>query len=350
MGRAMDVVQLLRELIQIGIDLTSERDLSLLLERILREARRFTRAEAGTLFLREGDQLRFAVVQNDPMARKLGEREMQRLFEAEPLPMSETSLAGYVALTGEVLNLPDCYAIPPDVPYTFNRDFDVKTGYQAHSMIVVPLKDPAGNVLGVLELINALDETNTPVPFDPEYADLVRALASQAAVAIRNAQLEDLSFKDGLTGVYNRRHFMLRMEEEIRRHARFRQPVSLVLIDLDHFKEINDQFGHGAGDEALKGVSQLLLRSSRSFTVITRYGGDEFAVLLVDTPKAGAAAYAERIRVVVEGHSFPHGALTLSLGVAGLPEDGASGADLISAADKALYEAKRLGRNRVGVL
>lgn len=350
MARPVDLVQLLKELIQIGIALTGERDLSLLLERILLEARRFTRAEGGTLFLREGEQLRFAVVQNDLLARRLGELEMRQRLQAEPLPLNETSLAGYVALTGEVLNLPDVYEIPPDQPYTFNREFDAKLGYRARSVLVIPLKDPAGNILGVLELLNALDEGNEVVPFDPDYEDLVRSLASQAAVALRNTQLEDLSFKDGLTGVYNRRHFMLRLEEEAKRHARFRQPVSLVLIDLDHFKEINDQFGHGAGDEALKALSQILLKHSRGFTVITRYGGDEFAVLLVDTPKAGAVAYAERIRGIVEGSAFGHGPLTISLGVASLPDDGTSGTDLISTADKALYEAKRLGRNRVGVL
>jgi diguanylate cyclase (GGDEF)-like protein len=350
MAGSIDLTQLLKELIQIGIALTSERDLSVLLERIVLEARWFTRAEGGTLFLREGEQLRFAVVQNDLLAQRLGEPEMRRRLQAEPLPLSEASLAGYVALTGEIVNLPNAYEIPPDRPYTFNRAFDARTDYRTRSVLVVPLQDPSGVVLGVLELINALDERNEVVPFDPNYEDLVRSLASQATVAFRNAQLEDLSFKDGLTGVYNRRHFMLRIEEEAKRHKRFGQPLSLLLIDLDHFKEINDQFGHSAGDEALKEISQLLLRHSRNFTVITRYGGDEFAVLLVDTPKAGAVAYAQRIKEVTERHAFEHGPLTMSLGVACLPEDVASGNDLIPAADKALYEAKRLGRNRVEIL
>ncbi|MBI4561743.1 MAG: GAF domain-containing protein, partial [Candidatus Rokubacteria bacterium] len=118
MPRPEDLPQLLKELIQIGIALTSERDPSVLLKMILLEARRFTRAEAGTLFLREGDQLRPAVVQNDLLADRLGEPELGRL-QAEPLPLSEESLAGYVALTGEILNLPDASAIPPDRPYTF---------------------------------------------------------------------------------------------------------------------------------------------------------------------------------------------------------------------------------------
>jgi diguanylate cyclase (GGDEF)-like protein len=332
--------------VQIGITLASERDLRALLERILTEGRRFTHAEAGTLFLREGDFLHFAVVQNDRLARELGEEEMKRLLQEEPLHLRELSLAGHVAQTGDILNLHDTYMIPPDRPYGFDARVDARTNYRTQSILVVPLQDAGGNVLGVLELINALDRGRV-VPFDSQYESLVRALASQAAVAIRNARLEDLSFKDALTDVYNRRYFMVRMEEEHKRHARFNEPLSLALLDLDHFKEVNDRLGHRAGDAALRDVAQLLLKHSRSFSVVTRYGGDEFAIILVNTTKAGALTYGERIRAVLEQHTFGHGSTTVSLGVASLPDDGVSADDLVVAADRALYDAKRLGRNRV---
>jgi diguanylate cyclase (GGDEF)-like protein len=350
MSFSINLTEAFRELVQIGIALTNERDLSTLLERIITEARRFTRAEAGTLFLRENDGLRFAVVQNDRLLSRLGEPEMKRLLQEEPLKISDLSLAGYVAIMGEVVNIPDTYAIPPDRPYSFNGMFDVRCDYRTRSVLVVPLQEPGGDVFGVLELINALDETGCVVPFDMEYETLVRSLASQAAVAIRNARLEDLSFKDALTDVYNRRYFMVRIEEEWRRHSRFAEPVSLVLLDFDRFKDVNDRFGHRAGDEALKEVARLLMKHSRNFTVVTRFGGDEFAVLLVNTPRAGAVTYAQRIREVVEQHAFAHGPVTVSLGVASLPEDAANGDDLVAAADKAMYHAKRLGRNRVAVL
>jgi len=192
MPLSLDRSRLLSELIQIGIALTSERDLALLPERILAAARRFTHAEAGTLYLRDGDRLRFVVVQNDVLARRLGEREMQRPFESH-LPLREPSLAGYVALSGDVLSVSDAYEIPTDRPYAFNRAFDAETGYRTRSVLVVPLKEPAGNVIGVLQLINALDARNQIVPFDPAYEDLIRALASQATVAVRNAQFEEVA-------------------------------------------------------------------------------------------------------------------------------------------------------------
>jgi diguanylate cyclase (GGDEF)-like protein len=332
--------------VQIGITLTSERDLAALLERILSEGRRFTRAEAGTLFLREGDFLRFAVVQNDRLARELGQDEMRRRLQEQPLHLRELSLAGHVALTGDILNLHDTYMIPPDRPYRFDSTVDARTTYRTQSILVVPLQDPSGTILGVLELINALDRGSV-VPFDSQYESLVRALASQAAVAIRNARLEDLSLKDALTDVYNRRYFMIRMEEEHKRYTRFAEPLALVLLDLDHFKDVNDRFGHREGDAALREVAQLLLKHSRGFSVVTRYGGDEFAIILVNTARAGARTYAERIRATIEGQAFGHGRATASLGVAALPDDGTSADDLIVAADRALYDAKRLGRNRV---
>ena len=163
-----------------------------------------------------------------------------------------------------------------------------------------------------------------------------------------NARLKEASFKDDVTGLYNRRFFSVRLEEEIARYRRFNHPVSVVLLDLDHFKELNDELGHAAGDEALRVVGEALVAHSRGINVICRYGGDEFAVLLVETPKSGAECYAERIRQALAGHRFEHGRpVTASFGVAALPEDIGPGGDLVRAADTALYDAKRAGRNRV---
>jgi diguanylate cyclase (GGDEF)-like protein len=339
----------LKQLIKIGIALTRERDLSTLLECIVTEARRFTNAEAGTLFLRDGDVLRFAITQNDLLAERLGQREMRRQLTAQPLSLNQPSLAGYVALTGRTISLPDAYGVPKNRPYVFNQDLDVRLHYQTGSVLVVPLKDPNRDIIGVLQLINARNGVGEVVPFDPEIESLVQALASQAAVAIRNARLEELSFKDPLTGVYNRRYFALRLDEEARRHARFAEPLSLVLLDIDHFKTVNDELGHRAGDEALRELAQVIASNSRSFSVVTRYGGDEFAVVLVNTPKRGAVTYAQRIRDVIERHPFSHGPLTVSVGVAALPDDVLAWSDLVPAADRALYAAKRLGRNAIEI-
>jgi diguanylate cyclase (GGDEF)-like protein len=336
----------LKQLIQIGIALTSERELGTLLERIVTEARRFTNAEAATLYLRDGDHLRFAAAQNDVLGERIGERQMRRRFTAESQRLSQPTLAGYVALTGRSVCLPNT-GMPRTRPYAFSHAADSCLPEQMGSVLVVPLQDPSRDALGVLQLINARNAAGDIVPFDAEVESLVQALAAQAAVAIRNARLEELSFKDPLTGVYNRRYFTLRLEEEARRHARFAEPISLALFDVDRFKAINDALGHRAGDDALKETAQLILGHSRSFSIVTRYGGDEFAVLLVNTPKVGAVKYAQRIRDIVERHEFPHGSLTVSIGIAALPDDVLVWEDLVPAADRALYLAKRPGRNAI---
>jgi len=166
-----------------------------------------------------------------------------------------------------------------------------------------------------------------------------------------NARLKEFSFKDEVTGLYNRRFFSIRLEEEVSRYRRFNHPVSVMLIDLDGFKNVNDELGHGAGDETLRDMADILLKYSRGINVIGRYGGDEFAVLLVETSKAGARLYADRIRQVLATYPFANGRrVTASFGIAALPEDVAPAADdLIRAADEALYAAKRAGKNRVSV-
>src|SRR6059036_1543953 len=164
-----------------------------------------------------------------------------------------------------------------------------------------------------------------------------------------NARLKETSFKDEVTGLYNRRFFSLRLEEELSRYRRFNHPVSVVLLDLDGFKAVNDDLGHAVGDDTLRDVAQILMKHSRGINVVSRYGGDEFAVLLVETSKAGARLYADRIREVVAKYPFSHGkVITASFGVASLPDDEATTAeDLFRAADEALYAAKRAGKNQV---
>ena len=345
-----DRERLLEELLEVAIALTTERDLYALLQRVLETARRFTQAEAGTLFLREGDHLRFAVVQNDFLQRKLGTAAMLQRLQSEPLRLTEPSLAGHVAQTGEIVNVADAYAIGVHETRALNRRFDAASEYATRSVLAIPMQDLTGSNVGVLELLNALDESGAIVPFDPDDETVVRALASQAAVAIRNARLENLSFKDVSTELYNRRYFALRIDEEVKRHTRFGHPLSLVALNIDHFKQFNEDHGTPAGDEVLREVARLLAKHSRSFTIIARLDGDGFAALLANTPKAGAATYSQRIRGVIAAHPFPHGPITASFGVAGLPADAASAEDLTAAAQRALTDAKRLGRNRVTAL
>jgi diguanylate cyclase (GGDEF)-like protein len=164
-----------------------------------------------------------------------------------------------------------------------------------------------------------------------------------------NVRLKETSFKDDVTGLYNRRFFSVRLEEEMSRYRRFNHPVSLVLMDLDGFKAVNDEMGHMVGDETLRDIGQILMKHSRGINVVCRYGGDEFAVLLVETSKAGAQLYADRIRQIIESYPFSHRRpITASFGIASLPDDEATTSEhLIRAADEALYAAKRAGKNQV---
>jgi diguanylate cyclase (GGDEF)-like protein len=165
-----------------------------------------------------------------------------------------------------------------------------------------------------------------------------------------NARLQAVTVTDEVTGVYNRRFFSIRLEEEVARHRRFARPLSLVLLDLDRFKAVNEDLGRQAGDETLRRVAQIVLKNSRGIDVVFRHGDDEFAVLLVETARAGAQSCAGHIRDVLCTSSFSHGRLvTASFGVACFPEAAATADDLVRAADEALCSAKRAGRNRVVV-
>ena len=171
-------------------------------------------------------------------------------------------------------------------------------------------------------------------------------------LAEANARLAQLAVTDGLTGLYNHRHFHERLVLEVERAGRSGLGLALFMIDVDHFKKYNDENGHPAGDEILRQLARLIADGRRVNDFVARYGGEEFAVVLVDTPKLNAYQLAERLRDRVATHAFPSRAsgtatLTISIGVAAIPDDANDAESLVRAADAALYRAKGAGRDQV---
>ncbi|MCE7031572.1 GGDEF domain-containing protein [Lysobacter sp. GX 14042] len=161
-----------------------------------------------------------------------------------------------------------------------------------------------------------------------------------------NAELEVLAERDPLTGVYNRRRLFERLEEEVERSRRGHSPLSVCMLDVDHFKEVNDRHGHQAGDQVLRQVATTIAASLRSIDSLGRYGGEEFVLVLPQTPRDGARKKAERVRGAIDLSCACGRALTVSIGVAGY-RPGDSVDTLLARADAALYRAKAKGRNRV---
>ena len=182
---------------------------------------------------------------------------------------------------------------------------------------------------------------------------LERAIRYARKLGQTLTQLRQLATHDELTGIINRREFQRALDEEWRRSERFKHPFALVLADLDHFKLINDTHGHQVGDEVLKHVASLLAGQVRTVDRVARHGGEEFAVLMVETDRKAAVAAMQRLYAllaetpcVIPGKNLTI-PVTLSAGVAAMPSDASSPAELIAKADKALYAAKKAGRNRI---
>ncbi|MHB1233543.1 MAG: GGDEF domain-containing protein [Burkholderiales bacterium] len=162
--------------------------------------------------------------------------------------------------------------------------------------------------------------------------------------------LYELATRDGLTRLYNHRTFYTLLSDELARLQRFKRPVSLLMLDIDRFKRVNDTYGHQAGDAVIRDMSELISQQLRTIDRVCRYGGEEIAVILPEIDPDAAANIAERLRASVETHLFEVGAtvrITISIGVASSPTDGGSADTLVAAADAALYVAKRSGRNQI---
>jgi diguanylate cyclase (GGDEF)-like protein len=217
------------------------------------------------------------------------------------------------------------------------------------SLLVLPLvvrEEPIGTLIVAAK---------APGAFGTSVRETLQALSNQLAVAMANAravrQLEEMATTDGLTGCLNKRAFLDQMEQKLMAAQRFGRKLSLIVTDLDHFKAVNDTYGHAAGDRVLQALGQVLKRVKRETDLVARFGGEEFCVLCEETDSRGAELLAERVREELEGTELMTelGPLkvTASLGVATFPEHASNAVDLFIQGDKALYEAKNRGRNRV---
>lgn len=219
-------------------------------------------------------------------------------------------------------------------------------GHPQHAL-VVPIQR-SGQLMGAMELyLNAWRELTD------DQVELLNGVAAQAAIAIRHAQLfeaqEENALTDELTRLPNRRALAQRFLQEMQRARRHHAGITFVMIDLDHFKQVNDTYGHLNGDAVLAELASILSSGLRESDVCARYGGEEFALILPETNESGARVLAERIRAKVAAATFPGGLkLTISVGVAAT-DDAAVFTQLIDRADQALYAAKQGGRNQVRV-
>ena len=247
------------------------------------------------------------------------------------------SIAGYVVKSKAPLFVTDTAT---DSHFAQLKGRQIKAG----TMMCAPLtaKD---KVLGALNV-----SKSEPGAFSEKDFELFINLANQASIAIENARLYRYAVTDEMTRLYNHRFFQQRLEEELLRADRYENHVSLIILDVDHFKQFNDTYGHPEGDRVLKTVARLIEKSVREIDIPARYGGEEFVVICPEKRGEGAMAPAERIRQAIESHDFRIGGkqvpITASLGLACYPDQAKTKAELITFADYALYYSKEHGRNR----
>jgi diguanylate cyclase (GGDEF)-like protein len=221
---------------------------------------------------------------------------------------------------------------------------------ESRSRMSIPLIS-FGQTLGVLTL-----HSSRVNAFNKSELQSLESVADICANSIQNAhyveRVKQLAYLDGLTGIFNRRFFELRITEEIERSRRYRTAMAVIMADIDQFKRLNDEFGHLLGDEVLRQVSSIFHQQVRKIDIVCRYGGEEFALLLTQTNVEQAFAVAEKLRKTIQKWQFPGvpRAITISAGVAAFPLHGRNRDELVRAADSGLYLAKQAGRNRVCVM
>jgi two-component system, cell cycle response regulator len=260
-----------------------------------------------------------------------------------------TGLYSYAFQKGKLVYIPD-FQLYKGKYFRFAPN---ESGSESiRSLIIIPIMNDKNRVSALVSV-----ESNKPNQFQGEMETILFTLVGNTAVALTRArlyrQMELLAITDGLTQLINHKHFQVVLEKEIERSKRYKRPVSLLILDIDHFKSVNDNYGHPVGDLVLKEIARSIKEMLRVNDTAARYGGEEFAVIIPENDEKRALLTAERIRKIVEQKVIQSGAdqvrVTISIGCASFPTLALTQKELIERADKALYYSKETGRNRVSV-
>ena len=322
---------------EVSKTLTSSLELNAILTKIMKKTKEMTKAEAWSILLvdEETGELVFEKIEG----KKAKETRKFRLKIGE-------GIAGWVVQEGIPVVVPD---VSRDE--RFLGKIDKAIHFKTKSLMCVPIKSK-DQVIGVLEVVNK----TTGEPFTKEDLDLLMRLVDQTAIAVERASLHqkmaELAITDDLTKLFNTRYLNRTMETEIQRSTRYNTSVSLIFMDIDYFKLVNDHHGHLVGSKVLVEMGQLLIKNLRTIDIVARYGGDEFVIVLPQTPPNTAKQIAERIRKIIEqniflkkeGYSLK---MTASFGVASYPDSAKSKEELLRLADEAMYKVKYQTRNAV---
>lgn len=328
LGRKVDQLNML---INMSALINSTLDVNEIIKFTIEGSIKLLDAEAGSILFSEGGDDELFV------AEAVGEKSDQ---VKEVKLKKGQGIAGWVAEKGEPVIVNDVSSDP-----RFFGGVDKKSNFVTRNIVCVPVRTK-NKVLGSLEVINKNSGS-----FDSDDMLILVALANQVAVAIENARLYEESIADGLTGLYHRKYFELRLEEELSRAKRYQHALNLVMVDVDHFKKVNDEHGHLMGDMVLKEVATTLKRKTRLEDIVARYGGEEFVVIMPLTPRENLKKVGERLRAEIEKMKSSGIRITISVGIGHFDgkEKDFDYKDLIKRADEALYLAKRRGRNRVEI-
>lgn len=325
-----------QSLYDLGLKLTVSENLENLYDTIVDYSINLTNTPAGSLTIFEEKLGEMSLASSKGFSKKFNQTKSWRVRQG--------------GLTSFIMNQEESFAMNDirDFPQ-FNNPVLLREGVR--SLMASPLKSE-GKIMGIL-YVDDFKVRN----FSARELSLLSLLSTYAAMAIEKTRLLEHSrleaITDELTGLYNHRHFRKQLNLEISRAERYQRPVSLMMIDIDYFKQYNDTHGHIKGNDILTDLGRILREVSREVEIVARYGGEEFAIIMPETERKEAQILSERVRNKVEQHQFeresslPLKKLTVSIGTASYPKNALSAFELIDEADKMLYEAKNGGRNRI---